>query len=925
MSTSGRHSGRGGKKQIVCNLQHCQYVIVHRCVRECGWKIAKKGESWDVAISDNNQSIKALVHMRTHPRSLTPVQRVNHFPNMKQLYLKDCLAKNMGALYAELGSRVHPVTPLSWTLPSQYSELEKYLKGINSPSGPPVASDAVGSGNVVFIVKPAAGLQGHGISVTTDPLAASAARTGKNTVVQHYIDPPMLLDGFKFDLRLYVLISSLDPLKIYLFNDGLVRLCTTPYCSPTTSKSMKNRNAHLTNYSLNKKSKNFVKGPDGSKRSLKTVFDQLAAEGADVDAIWNDIVDVINTSVVGVQPQLNAAYQAVIAKRSPLKTSCSTCYEILGFDVMLDAAHKAWLIEVNHAPSFRGGSKVDNRIKTSVMRQALRLLNVSEKRKRLLVARTRKEWEKYMREQAGCVPTPPSRRKAAMDTTGTSTDVDCARTESDGPAPTAGGRAERQRAAPLGGHKDHDVTPQGRSGGRAGGSRERLSRNGNTCPRAGAADGTTTVRLRVRQGAGSPKAPGRRQRDNAPHALPGGRSRSTQGEPPSTGPNNTDIGGGGTVLSRPCAPSVCVGTKVRACVRQGSARRRGGAGMMAARAHGHTVSDHALPRSAPPTETLPRLSTPWRLPAAVSFSTSTVTSSTQEWTDIAHVQAATDTTYQRVQSEPGSSVTFSTDDGGDYTNTEDFPSKALDATDAIFPGSYDDGRAAAEVGTEGGGESFTARATAMDDGGGDWEDATTSADDSEPDSGDELLESDGGDSDANGDGSVVDATTADGHATDGACERMLFRAPTCSDPDEFVRIFSSQSRSNRTHYADVAAAADKVAAKHCKHTASTLQTRCSHTVHNTASRDACVAAPAGDNAVSACRSMSTGCIATTDANGHGSVGPTSRAGASATCTTETTALLPRRPRRASVGAMVSRPKTNVGVVGSYSASIPTSS
>ena len=69
---------------------------------------------------------------------------------------------------------------------------------------------------------------------------------------------------------------------------------------------------------------------------------------------------------------------------------------------------QAWLIEVNHAPSFRGGSKVDNRVKKGAVRQALKLLRVSERRKRLLVARVRKQWELFMRQQATRPRTAPA-------------------------------------------------------------------------------------------------------------------------------------------------------------------------------------------------------------------------------------------------------------------------------------------------------------------------------------------------------------------------------------------------------------------------------------------------------------------------------------------------------------------------------------
>lgn len=60
-------------------------------------------------------------------------------------------------------------------------------------------------------------------------------KPGEDFICQQYVSKPFLIDGFKFDLRIYVLVTSCDPLRIFVFGDGLARFATVKYNDPTNS------------------------------------------------------------------------------------------------------------------------------------------------------------------------------------------------------------------------------------------------------------------------------------------------------------------------------------------------------------------------------------------------------------------------------------------------------------------------------------------------------------------------------------------------------------------------------------------------------------------------------------------------------------------------------------------------------------------
>ena len=111
--------------------------------------------------------------------------------------------------------------------------------------------------------------------------------TGKHYVVQRYMARPYLLDGLKFDFRIYILLAGTNPLRLYMYNEGLTRLATQLYHEPMNA-NLDKLCMHLTNYAINKNNPKFIFNNNsnnmgiGHKRSLSCAFKQLEKSGLDI-------------------------------------------------------------------------------------------------------------------------------------------------------------------------------------------------------------------------------------------------------------------------------------------------------------------------------------------------------------------------------------------------------------------------------------------------------------------------------------------------------------------------------------------------------------------------------------------------------------------------------------------------------------------
>ncbi|XP_064608776.1 tubulin polyglutamylase ttll6-like isoform X2 [Liolophura sinensis] len=332
------------KIYYIC-LTNCKYDVVRKMSRRFGFREVGDDEDWTLFWTDYSVALERVMEMKRY-------QKINHFPGMSEICRKDLLARNMNRMH-KLFPKEYNIFPKTWCLPADYGDFLAYTRQKK---------------NKTYILKPESGCQGKGIWVTRNP---KDIRPNEHMICQQYLSKPFLIDGFKFDLRIYVLVTSCDPLRIFVFKDGLARFATCKYTEPTHS-NQENVFMHLTNYAINKHSEDFIRDDEaGSKRRITTINSYLKKKGYDLDKMWGDIDDVIIKTLISAHSILKHNYRTCF----PNHIKGSACFEILGLDIILDKKLKPYVLEVNHSPSFTTDAELDREIKGTLIFDTLNLVN----------------------------------------------------------------------------------------------------------------------------------------------------------------------------------------------------------------------------------------------------------------------------------------------------------------------------------------------------------------------------------------------------------------------------------------------------------------------------------------------------------------------------------------------------------------------
>ena len=333
---------------------------IYEALKRRQWK-ETEGDDFDFNWSEKNY-FSSDSEVPFH--SLTPSQHVNHFPNNYELTRKDMMYKNLKFYKKSLErekkfdeAKKYDFFPLTFHMPSEFTMFVEEYK--HSPG-------------TMWIMKPAGKAQGRGIFLVTslnqlykwrNSLKGGEENSVDETYVcQKYIYNPLLIGGKKFDMRVYALVTSYSPLTIYLYRTGFCRFTSVKYS--LNIEDLSNNQIHLTNVAVQKNSDTYDKQIGGKWyfREMK-IFLMSKYEEEKVNKMFDDIQELMIKSFKAVQ--------SVIAKDKH-------CFEMYGFDILIDETLRPWLLEINANASLSANTELDAETKIKMLDDLLTIIDLEK-------------------------------------------------------------------------------------------------------------------------------------------------------------------------------------------------------------------------------------------------------------------------------------------------------------------------------------------------------------------------------------------------------------------------------------------------------------------------------------------------------------------------------------------------------------------
>ena len=200
-----------------------------------------------------------------------------------------------------------------------------------------------------------------------------------NEIAQEYVGNPSTFKGFKFDFRMYMLISSVNPMKVY-YHDGFLRVSLSKW----DKFSMDNKK-HITNTSVSAKLIEKVRVTNG--KYLNMTYSELKdfqmqtleQYGEFLVEDYNERVKrgETNENTVKIDKNWIKDYLIPEFKRSYISAAkliqknlykSSDVFEMFGVDVIMDENYRLYIIEINASPMVIGTAKRKTKMMTNMVK-----------------------------------------------------------------------------------------------------------------------------------------------------------------------------------------------------------------------------------------------------------------------------------------------------------------------------------------------------------------------------------------------------------------------------------------------------------------------------------------------------------------------------------------------------------------------------
>lgn len=326
--------------------------LAHRALEQFGWTLTSAHDwhlAWTLDLPGADTFAAAAAgRWVNHIRGIASLTVKSHLCHTLRLAARRAADAGAASLYA--------FAPQTFVLPAEWDEW------MRARAWDPDA---------VWIQKPADLSRGRGVTLVNHPNEVR----GGNLVVQRYIANPHLLDGYKYSLRFYVLIVSVEPLVAYLFDDGFTKLASRPFSLAAADRA--DRFRHLTNPDVLRDDPE-ASGVSSRNSTHRQYRQRLRQMGIDDAAVFARIRRAMAATLMAAQTGMRAIEHAASGDGRGQ-------FELLGVDIALDERLQPWLLECNLAPSLSveasaetAASRDESALKNQVVADTLRMIGADD-------------------------------------------------------------------------------------------------------------------------------------------------------------------------------------------------------------------------------------------------------------------------------------------------------------------------------------------------------------------------------------------------------------------------------------------------------------------------------------------------------------------------------------------------------------------